>query len=56
MNILNLFKKKSVKKSIVISKKEHDEWHGKHKDYDSKSGKEHDACHRKYSIVVKNKS
>ena len=50
MSILSLFKKK---KDIVITKKEHDEWHRKHKDYGSKSGKEHDTCHREYDITVK---
>ena len=53
MNILDLFRKNAVKKNIVITKKEHDEWHRKHKDYGSKSCKEHNACHRRYGITVK---
>jgi hypothetical protein len=43
-----------VKKNMTITQKEHDEWHKKHKEYDEKSSKEHDACHRKFGIVVKN--
>lgn len=45
--------KKTKKKNIVITKKEHDEWHKKHKDYDEKGSKEHDLCHKKMGITVK---
>jgi hypothetical protein len=45
-------KKKSNKK-MIITKKEHDEWHKKHKDYSHKIGKEHAACHKECGIVVK---
>jgi hypothetical protein len=45
--------KKKTKKNITITKKEHDEWHRKNKDYDDKIDKEHEACHKKYGIVVK---
>lgn len=44
---------KKLKKKMTITQKEHDEWHKKHKDYDEKDSKEHDACHRKFGIVVK---
>jgi hypothetical protein len=47
--------KKKLGKKIIITQKEHDEWHRKHKDYDDKDRKEHDACHRKFDIVVKKK-
>jgi hypothetical protein len=47
-----LFKKK---KNIVITKKEHDEWHRKNSEYGGKMDKEHRACHKKYGIVVKKK-
>ena len=45
--------KKRTKKSMVITKKEHDAWHRKNKDYDDKIDSEHRACHMKYGIVVK---
>jgi hypothetical protein len=45
--------KKKLKKKMIITQKEHDEWHKKHKDYDEKISKEHEACHRKFGIVVK---
>jgi hypothetical protein len=44
---------KKLKKNIVITKKEHDEWHRKNKGYDSKDSKEHDACHKEMGIVVR---
>jgi hypothetical protein len=47
--------KKKSKKKTILTKKEHDEWHKKHKEYDRKNDKEHAACHRKYGIVVKKK-
>jgi hypothetical protein len=47
--------KKKLKKKMVITQKEHDEWHKKHKDYDAKNDKEHDLCHRKFGITVKKK-
>jgi hypothetical protein len=49
-----MFGMKKKQKNMTITQKEHDEWHKKHKDYDEKSSKEHDACHRKFGIVVKN--
>lgn len=47
--------KKRVKKKTksIITKKEHDAWHKKHGEYDTKDKKEHAACHKKYGIVVK---
>ena len=47
--------KRKLKKNIVITKKEHDEWHKKHKDYDGKMDKEHELCHKKYGITIKKK-
>ena len=44
---------KKKTKNITITQKEHDEWHRKHRDYGAKSGKEHDACHKNYGIIVK---
>jgi hypothetical protein len=46
---------KKLKKKMIITKKEHDEWHRKNKGYDGKNSKEHVACHRKFGIVVKKK-
>ena len=45
--------KKKLKKKIIITQKEHDEWHKKHKEYNEKSDKEHEICHKKFGIVVK---
>ncbi|MCX6802333.1 MAG: hypothetical protein NT067_04440 [Candidatus Diapherotrites archaeon] len=45
--------KKKGKKNITITKKEHDEWHKKHKDYDEKLDKEHKLCHKEVGITVK---
>ena len=47
--------KKKLKKKMIITKKEHDEWHRKHKEYDEKNSKEHEICHRKIGIIVKKK-
>jgi len=47
--------KKKLKKKMVITQKEHDEWHKKHKGYDSKNKKEHEICHKEIGIVVKKK-
>jgi len=44
---------KKLKKKMTITKKEHDEWHKKHKGYDEKNSKEHDLCHREMGITVK---
>ena len=44
---------KKHKKKMVITQKEHDEWHRKHKDYDEKNNKEHELCHKKAGITVK---
>ena len=44
---------KKFKKNIIITKKEHDEWHRKHKEYDEKDSKEHELCHKKIGITVK---
>ncbi|MBU2496856.1 MAG: hypothetical protein KJ767_02255 [Nanoarchaeota archaeon] len=45
--------KKKLKKNITITKKVHDEWHKKHKEYDAKNNKEHELCHKKVGITVK---
>lgn len=45
--------KKKLKKKMIITQKEHDEWHKKHKDYDEKKSKEHEVCHRKFGVIVK---
>jgi hypothetical protein len=45
--------KKKLKKKMVITQKEHDEWHRKNNGYDGKISKEHEACHRKFGITVK---
>ena len=45
--------KKKLKKKMVITKKEHDEWHRKNKGYDTKNKREHEACHKKIGIIVK---
>ena len=44
---------KKLKKKMVITQKEHDEWHRKNKDYDEKNDKEHELCHKKVGITVK---
>ncbi|MDP2685403.1 MAG: hypothetical protein Q8P20_10330 [bacterium] len=44
---------KKLKKNIVITQAEHDQWHKKNKGYDSKNNKEHDLCHKEMGIVVK---
>jgi hypothetical protein len=44
---------KKLKKKMVITQKEHDEWHRKNKEYGEKDSKEHEACHRDVGIVVK---
>jgi hypothetical protein len=46
---------KKKPKKLIITQKEHDEWHKKHKDYDAKNDKEHELCHRKFGITVKKK-
>ena len=38
---------------MVITKREHDEWHRKNKGYDTKNKKEHETCHKEVGIVVK---
>ena len=43
---------KKEKKKMVITQKEHDEWHRKHSGYDGKMDKEHEQCHRKAGITV----
>ncbi len=45
-------KPKKTKKNMVISQKEHDEWHSKHGEYDGKMDKEHQQCHKKVGITV----
>ncbi|MBN2014928.1 MAG: hypothetical protein JW778_07090 [Candidatus Altiarchaeota archaeon] len=47
--------KKKLKKNMVITQKEHEEWHKKHKDYDEKNDKEHKLCHKKIDLTVKKK-
>jgi hypothetical protein len=44
--------KKKLKKKMIITQKEHDEWHRKH-GYNEKNKKEHELCHKKIGIVVK---
>ena len=44
---------KKLKKNITITKKEHDEWHRKHKEYDKKIDKEHELCHKRIGLKVK---
>ena len=44
--------KTKTKKNIVITKKEHDEWHRKN-GYENKSDREHDLCHKRCGIIVK---
>ncbi|MBU0898532.1 MAG: hypothetical protein ABIH55_01590 [Nanoarchaeota archaeon] len=46
---------KKVKKNIAITQKEHDEWHKKHNGYDKKIDKEHELCHKKMGIKIKDK-
>ena len=46
-------KKTKSRKNIVITKKEHDEWHRKHSEYDGKLDDGHEKCHRKAGITVK---
>jgi hypothetical protein len=46
---------KKLKKKMVITQKEHDEWHKKNKDYDKKDDREHELCHKKMGIIVKKK-
>jgi hypothetical protein len=45
--------KKKLKKKMIITQEEHNEWHKKHKGYDEKNSKEHEICHRKMGIIVK---
>jgi len=45
--------KKKLKKKMIITQKEHDEWHKKNKGYDCKDKKEHAACHREMGLVVR---
>lgn len=44
--------KDKKKKNIIITKKEHDEWHRKNK-CENKTSKEHELCHKRMGIVVK---
>lgn len=44
---------KKLAKKMVITQKEHDAWHKKHKEYGSKNDKEHELCHKKVGITVK---
>jgi len=44
---------KKLKKNMVITKKEHDEWHKKNSDYDEKDDEEHERCHKKVGITIK---
>ncbi len=43
---------KKLKKKMVITQKEHDDWHREHKDYDGKIDKEHELCHKNAGITV----
>jgi hypothetical protein len=45
--------KKKLKKKMIITQEEHNEWHKKHNGYDEKNSKEHEICHRKMGIIVK---
>ena len=44
---------KKLKKNKVITQKEHDEWHKKHKEYDTKDDKEHERCHKMIGLIVR---
>jgi len=44
---------KKLKKNMVITQKEHDEWHRKNKGYDEKDDKAHKLCHKKVGIIIK---
>jgi hypothetical protein len=45
--------KKKIKKNIIVTQEEHDEWHRKNKGYDAKNDKEHEICHKEMGITVK---
>jgi hypothetical protein len=42
-----------LKKNMTITKKEHDQWHKKHMEYDGKMDKEHKICHSEIGLTVK---
>ena len=44
---------KKLKKKMVITQEEHDEWQRKNSEYDGKVDKEHELCHKKAGIIVK---
>ena len=44
---------KKLKEKMVITQEEHDEWHRKNDGYDGKIDKEHDICHRKIGLTIK---
>ncbi|MFH1052854.1 MAG: hypothetical protein V1740_00385 [Candidatus Woesearchaeota archaeon] len=44
---------KRLKKSKLITQKEHDEWHRKNKEYNNKIDKERELCHKKIGLTVK---
>jgi hypothetical protein len=44
---------KKLKKNLVITKKEHDEWHRENKEYGDKMDKEHELCHKRVGIIVR---
>ena len=44
---------KKLKKNMVLTQKEHDEWHKEHSEYGGKLDKEHELCHKKVGIAIK---
>ncbi|MBW2970705.1 hypothetical protein KY320_00940 [Candidatus Woesearchaeota archaeon] len=43
---------KKLKKNKTITKKEHDDWHKNHSEYDGKLDKEHELCHERIGLKV----
>jgi len=46
---------KKIKKNMIITQKEHDEWHKNNGNYKDKIDEEHELCHKKMGIIVKKK-
>jgi len=44
---------KKLKKKMVITQKEHDEWHRKNPGYEGKNSREHELCHKEIGLTVK---
>jgi hypothetical protein len=45
--------KKKLKKRMVITQEEHDDWHKKNNGYDEKNDKEHELCHKSIGLILK---